>query len=97
LSDEYGLKRVETEITRHFSHVAGALVTVLVAYVYGVLVLQHCDQIRIATFLGALWRESFHNIRQRLRELTYEGAAKRGESAGNWKSGRVLSRCWGGC
>lgn len=52
---------------------------VLAHYVYGVLMLQHCGQIRIATFLGELWGESFHNIRQRLRELTYESQAKRGE------------------
>jgi len=53
---------------------------VLVHYVYGVLVLQHCGQIRIAMFLGELWGEPFHNVRQRLRELTYAGASKRGKN-----------------
>jgi hypothetical protein len=56
------------------------MLTVLIHYVYGVLILQHCGQIRIATFLGELWGEPFHNVRQRLRELTYESEAKRGKN-----------------
>lgn len=51
---------------------------VLSHYVYGVLVLQHCGQTWIAVLLGELWGESFYNVRQRLRELTYESKAKRG-------------------
>lgn len=79
MSHQHSLERVEAEITRHFSDLAPAILTVLVHYVYGVMILQHCGQIRIATFLGELCGESFHNVRQRLRELTYEGAAKRGK------------------
>lgn len=79
MSHHHSLKRIEAEITSHLSHVAPAMLTTLVHYVFGVLVLQHCGQIRIATFLGELWGESFHNVRQRLRELTYEGEAKRGK------------------
>ncbi len=79
MSHQVSLKRLEAEIASHLSHLAPALLQVLGCYVYGVLVLQHCGQHRIALLLGELWGEPFHNVRQRLRELTYDSRAKRGE------------------
>jgi hypothetical protein len=40
---------------------------------------QHSGQTMVSTFLGLLLGQSIANLRQRLREWTYEGAQKRGE------------------
>lgn len=79
MSHPPSLDFVEGQITSHFSHLAASLLRTLVDYVYGMLILQHCGQTQIATLLGELFDEPFHNVRQRLRELTYEQAAKRGK------------------
>lgn len=79
MSHPSSLDRVEGEIARHFSHLKGAMRTTLGHYVYGMLILQHCGQTQIALLLAALFDEPFHNVRQRLRELTYERGAKRGK------------------
>lgn len=79
MSHPPSLDRVEAEITSHFPHLNVAMLRTLGHYVYGMITLQHCGQTQIAVLLGALFGESFHAVRQRLRELTYESKAKRGK------------------
>ena len=51
---------------------------VLSLYVFGMVMLQHCGQVRIAVFLSGLLETPFPNIKRRLRELTYDSDAKSG-------------------
>lgn len=72
------LKRLNAEITRHMSHMNKCLIQVLALYVLGMVIMQHCGQSRIATFLSGLIGCDFGTMKQRLRELTYESEQKRG-------------------
>ena len=90
MSHHLSLDFVKAKITSHFSHLTDSLLRSLVDYVYGMLILQHCGQTQIATLLGELFDEPFHNVRQRLRELTYGHEAKRGKH----RSELAVSTCF---
>jgi hypothetical protein len=78
LSHPEELKRLNAEITRHMSHLNKCLIQVLALYVLGMVIMQHCGQSRIATFLSGLIGCEFGTMKQRLREFTYEREQKRG-------------------
>jgi hypothetical protein len=60
-------------------HLGKCLIYVLSLYVYGVVMVQHCGQTRVVTFLSGLLDCSYDTLRQRLRELTYASGDKRGD------------------
>ncbi len=60
-------------------HLNKSLITVLSLYVFGMVVMRHCGQTQIATFLSGLLRCQFGTMKRRLRELTYEAEAKSGQ------------------
>lgn len=72
------LNQLTDEITSQMSHLSKCMIRVLSFYVFGMVMLQHCGQVRIAAFMSALLDERFANMKRRLRELTYESEAKSG-------------------
>ncbi|MDQ7037524.1 MAG: hypothetical protein Q9P01_22585 [Anaerolineae bacterium] len=52
---------------------------VLTLYVLGMVMVRHCGQSQIATFLTGLMGCKFGTMKQRLREFTYEAEGKRGQ------------------
>lgn len=54
------------------------------------VIIRHCGQTQIATLLSGLWDIPFGNIRQGLRELTYESEHKRGAK----RQEIVVSECF---
>ena len=73
------LKRLNAEITTHMNHLSKTMRYVLALYVLGMVIMRHCGQSQIATFLGGLLGQKPNTVRQRLRELTYEAPRKRGD------------------
>lgn len=57
---------------------SNCLIYVLSLYVYGVVMVRHCGQTRVVTFLSGLLDYPFYTMRQRLRELMYDSGDKRG-------------------
>lgn len=55
------------------------MIYVLSLYVLGMVMVQHCGQTQIATFLSGLLGCKVGSMKQRLRELTYEADSKRGQ------------------
>jgi hypothetical protein len=74
------LKRLNAEISSHLGHLSKSFLYVLSLYVLGMVILRHCGQTQIATFLSGLVRCKFGTMKQRLREFTYESEQKRGVS-----------------
>lgn len=72
------LKRLSGEIASHMTHLTKSQLNVLSLYVFGMVMLRHCGQTQIATFLSGLCECKYGNMKQRLRELTYESRAKCG-------------------
>jgi hypothetical protein len=54
------------------------MIYVLALYVLGMVIMRHCGQVQIATFLGGLLKHKPATVKSRLRELTYEASGKRG-------------------
>ena len=73
------LNRLNAEISSHFGHLGKCLIYVLSLYVYGVVMVRHCGQTQVTTFLSGLLGYSYYTMRQRLRELTYDSVDKRGD------------------
>jgi hypothetical protein len=67
------------EVSTEFAQLSRTQAKVLALYSYGMAMTQHSGQTIVSTFLGLLLGQSIANLRQRLREWTYEGAQKRGE------------------
>lgn len=61
------------------SHLSKPMIEVLSLYVLAMVMLRHCGQSKIANLLGQLLNRRPESVKQRLRELTYEATAKRGE------------------
>lgn len=72
------LNRLNAEIASHFGHLNKCLIYVLSLYVYGVVMVRHCGQTQVVTFLSGLLNYRYYTMRQRLRELTYDSSDKRG-------------------
>lgn len=67
------------EVSTAFGRLSRTQAKVLALYSYGMAVTQHSGQTIVSTFLGLLLGQSISNLRQRLREWTYEGQRKRGD------------------
>lgn len=67
------------EVSTGFGQMSRTQAKVLALYSYGMAMTQHSGQTIVSTFLGLLLGQSIANLRQRLREWTYEGTQKRGE------------------
>ena len=67
------------EISTGFAQLSKTQARVLALYSYGMVMTQHCGQTLIVTFLGLLLAVPIQNLRQRLREWTYESEHKRGD------------------
>ena len=67
------------EVSSAFARLSRTQATVLALYSYGMAMTQHSGQTIVSTFLGLVLGQSIPNLRQRLREWTYEGQQKRGE------------------
>jgi len=79
LSHPEELNRLNAEISSHFGHLGKCLIYVLSLNVYGVVMVRHCGQTQVTTFLSGLLGYSYYTMRQRLRELTYDSVDKRGD------------------
>lgn len=66
-------------VSRKLPHLHTAEVNVLALYSFGAVLSQSCGISKISALLSMLLRQKPNTLRQRLRELTYEGADKRGE------------------
>jgi hypothetical protein len=78
LSHPEELDRLNEEITSHMGHLNKSFIKVLSLYAFGMIMLRHCGQTQIAVFLSGLCECKYGNMKQRLRELTYEAPAKCG-------------------
>lgn len=68
-----------SEVSSAFADLSQAQVWVLALYSYGMALTQRCGQTIVAVFLARLLGEPSNNLRQRLREWTYEAGQKRGK------------------
>lgn len=73
------LKRLNAEIASHLTHLSKTMIYVLALYVLGMVILRHCGQVQIATFLGKLLHRKPETMKSRLRELTYDAPHKCGK------------------
>ncbi len=67
------------EVSIVFTGMNRAQAQVLALYSYGMALTQRCGQTIVCVFLGLLLGMKSQNVRQRLRELTYEAPQKRGK------------------
>jgi Transposase DDE domain len=67
------------EVSTGFSQLSRTQAKVLALYSYGMAMTRHSGQTIVSAFLGLLLGVSIGNLRQRLREWTYEAEQKRGE------------------
>lgn len=79
LSQPEELNRLNGEIASHFGHLGKCLIYVLSLYAYGAVMVRHCGQTQVVTFLSGVLDYSYYTMRQRLRELTYDSSDKRGD------------------
>lgn len=78
MSHPQELNRLNAEISSHFGQLGKCLIYVLSLYVYGVVMVRHCGQTQVVTFLSGVLEYPYYTMRQRLRELTYDSQDKRG-------------------
>lgn len=74
------IKRLNAEIASHMGHLSKCFIYVLTLYVFGMVIMRHCGQTQIATFLSGLLDYKFGTIKQRLREFTYGAEHKQGQN-----------------
>lgn len=74
-----GLSQWNEEVSTHLPHLSKAQAGVLAMYSYGMVLLGHCGMSRIAYFLSKLLDKKENTMRQRLREVLYDGEDKRGK------------------
>jgi hypothetical protein len=66
------------EVSRAFPNLNRSQKQVLALYSYGMALTKHCGQTIVCVFLALLLEVKSQNIRQRLKEFTYEAGQKRG-------------------
>jgi hypothetical protein len=66
-------------VSTHLPHLSRPQVTVLAACSLALVCTQSCGRTSAAVFLAVLWGCTEGTLRQRLREWTYEAAAKKGD------------------
>ena len=74
------ITRWAEQVNEHFPHLSRPEAMVLALWSYATQVLQCCGQSQVAGFLALLLDQKVGTLRQRLREWTWEKAAKRGEN-----------------
>lgn len=79
MSHREELKRLNAEVSRHLGHLNKSFIQVLSLYVLGMTLVKHAGQNQIAAVLVAFMGGNLGSMKQRLRELNYESAAKCGE------------------
>lgn len=77
------LQQWHKEVSSAMGHLSQPLLRVLVCYSFGVAVLQHCGQNRVASLLGLMLGCRASTVKSCLREFTYEREAKRGKQRSN--------------
>lgn len=90
MSHPQEFNQLQAHIASHFGHLSKCLIYVLALYVYGVVMVRHCGQTQVVTFLSGLLDYPFYTMRQRLRELTYASVHKRGDK----RKALVVSDCF---
>lgn len=90
MSHPQELNQLQAHIASHFGHLSKCLIYVLALYVYGVVMVRHCGQTQVVTFLSGVLEYPFYTMRQRLRELTYASEDKRGDK----RKALVVSDCF---
>lgn len=74
------ITRWTEQVNEHFPHLSRPQAQVLALWSYAAQALQCCGQSKVAGFLALLLDQNAGTLRQRLREWTWEKAAKAGES-----------------
>jgi hypothetical protein len=74
-----GLSQWTEEVSRKIPHLSKPQAAVLALYSFGMMIVQSCGISNIAYALSLLLGKKENTLRQRLRELTYDAADKRGE------------------
>jgi len=72
------LAQWETDVATHMPHLRRSVVRLLAWYSFGMVVAQSCGCTTVSVFLAQLLGMKENTVRQRLREWSYESAAKRG-------------------
>ena len=73
------LSQWEEEVSKNLPHLSRPQIAVLALYSFGMVVVRSCGISSIAYGLGLLLDKKENTMRQRLRELTYDAADKRGD------------------
>jgi hypothetical protein len=72
------LSRWTDTVSSQLAHLSRPQVVVRAAWSFALICTQSCGRTAAAVFLAALWDQPAPTLRQRLREWTYESAAKKG-------------------
>lgn len=72
------LKRWTQQVGQHMSPLTHSQIQTIAQFSYAVAQTQEAGQTTAATLMSELLDQSFHAVRQRFREITYEASAKRG-------------------
>ena len=73
------LEQLKADVSMYLSHLNTALVKGLAIYAFGMALTRHSGQCFVAEAMSQLLGVKRDAMRQRLRELTYESAVKRGD------------------
>ena len=65
-------------VSMHLPHLSRPQLLVLAAWSWAMVLTQSCGRTAVGALLAAVWDQSENTVRQRLREWTYEAAAKKG-------------------
>jgi hypothetical protein len=79
MSHQQELEQWNQEVSIYMGHLNTAFIKVLSLYAFGMVLTRHCGQTLVVEIISQLMGVKPNTIRQRLRELTYESQAKRGE------------------
>ncbi len=85
------LSRWTETVSTQLPHLSRPQAVVLAAWSFAVICTQSCGRTSAAVFLAALWEQPEATLRQRLREWTYEAAAKKGPHRRQVEVGRCFA------
>ena len=60
------------EVSKHLPHLSHPQASVLALYSFATVMVQSCDQSRVAAFLALVLEKKENTVRQQLREFCYE-------------------------
>ena len=78
MAQNASLAQWEAEVAEHMPHLGRSFVRLLAWYSFGMVIAQSCGCTTVSVFLAHLLDMKENTVRQRLREWSYEAAAKRG-------------------